>query len=86
MEDTVYQKERLHQLDFIGAFLKAKVKNRVFVKLYSRYAEYFTEYSSYLGIYLRLMKYMYGMTNTGKLFYYELKYWLINEAGLKKYK
>ena len=31
----------VHQLNFIAAFLKAKVKNRVFVKLDMRYAEYF---------------------------------------------
>ena len=33
-----------------------------------------------------LLKYMYGMTNSGKLFDDELKYWLINEAGFKKCK
>ena len=32
-------KEIVHQLDFIGAFLQAKVKNRVFVKLNSRYTD-----------------------------------------------
>ena len=30
---------RVHQLDLIGVFLKAKVKNRVFLKLDSRYAD-----------------------------------------------
>ena len=34
-------KARVHQLDFIGAFLQAKFKNRVFVKLDMRYANYF---------------------------------------------
>ena len=34
-------KSRLHQLDFIGSLLKANVKNRVFVKLDSRYVDYF---------------------------------------------
>ena len=48
------------------------------MKLDSRYAEYFPEYSSYLGRDLRLMKSMYGMTNSVKLFADELKYWLIN--------
>ena len=32
-------KARFQQLYFIGAFLQDKVKNRVFVKLYSRYAD-----------------------------------------------
>ena len=34
----------VHQLYFIGAFLQAKVKNRVCVKLDSRYTDYFPEY------------------------------------------
>ena len=35
----------VHQLDFIGAFLQDKVKNRVFIKLDIRYTDYFTEYA-----------------------------------------
>ena len=64
----------MHQLDFIRSLLQAKIKNRVFLKLDSRYANYFPEYSSYFGRDLRLLKYMYGMTNYGKLFADELKY------------
>ena len=45
LADAVKNKARVHHLDFIGAFLQAKVKNRVFVKLDMRYADYFTEYS-----------------------------------------
>ena len=33
LADAAKHKARVHQLDFIGAFLQAKVKNRVFVKL-----------------------------------------------------
>ena len=36
----------MHQLYFIGAFLQEKVRNRAFVKLDSRYADYFPEYSN----------------------------------------
>ena len=43
-------KARVHQLDFIGAFLQAKVKNRVFVNLDMKYADYFPEYAQYFGI------------------------------------
>ena len=50
------------------------------MKLDSRYADYFLKYSSYFGETLRLLKYMYGMTNYGKLFAYELTECLI-EAG-----
>ena len=48
--------------------MQAKVKNRVFVKLEMRYADYFPEYAQYFGIALKLLKSMYGMTNSGKLF------------------
>ena len=41
LADATKHKARVHQLDFIGAFLKSKVKNRVFVKLEMRYADYF---------------------------------------------
>ena len=33
----------VYQLYFIGVFLQAKDKNRIFVKLDSRYADYFPE-------------------------------------------
>ena len=49
LEDTEKHKARVHQIYFIGAFLQAKVKNRVFVKLDMRYADYFPEYAQYLG-------------------------------------
>ena len=39
LKDYVKHKERVHQLDFIGAFLQSKVKDRVFVKLNSIYAD-----------------------------------------------
>ena len=41
-------KARVHQLYFIGALLKAKVKNRVFVKLDIRYTDYFQNMQSNL--------------------------------------
>ena len=58
----------------IGAFLQSKVNNRVFVKFNMRYADYFPEYAQYFGIALRLLKSMYEMTNSGKLFADELTY------------
>ena len=44
LADAVKHKSKVHQLYFIGAFLQSKVKNRVFVKLDRRYADYFPEY------------------------------------------
>ena len=41
LAEEAKHKSRVHQLDFIGAFLQAKVKNRVSVKLDMRYADYF---------------------------------------------
>ena len=58
----------------------AKVKNRVFVKLDMIYADYFPEYAQYFGRALKLLKSMYGMTNSGKLFAGDIKEWLIKEG------
>ena len=84
LADATTHKSRVHQLDFIGAFLQEKVKNRVFSKLDIRYTDYFLEYAKYFGRSLRLLKSMHGMTNYGKLFAYELTEWLI-EAGFIQY-
>ena len=77
LADSAKHRARVHQLDFIGSFLQAKLKNRVFVKLDMRYAEYFPEYAQYFGRALILLKSMYGMTNSGKLFADEFTEWLI---------
>ena len=83
LSDAAKHKERFYQLDFIGAFLQAKVKNRVFVILNIRYAAYFPEYSQYFGRALKLLKSMYGMTNSGKLFADELTEWPIEEGFMQ---
>ena len=80
LADAAKNKARVHQLDFIGELLWAKVKNIVFVKLDMRYADYFPEYSQYFERALKLLKSMYGMTNSGKLFADELTEWLIEEG------
>ena len=72
LADEAKHKARFHQLDFIGAFLQAKVKNRVFVNLDMRYTDYFPEYAKYFGRALILLNSMYGMTNSGKFFADEL--------------
>ena len=75
LADATKHKARVHQLDFIGEFLQAKAKNRVFLKLDSRYADYFPEYAKYFGRALRLLKSMYIMTKSGNLFTDELTEW-----------
>ena len=72
LADAAKHKARVHQLYFIGAFLQAKVNNKVFVKLDIINTYYFPEYAKYFGRSLRLLKSMYGMTNYVKLFAYEL--------------
>ena len=68
LEDYDKHKSIVHQLDFIGEFLQANVKHKVFLKLDSRYGEHLPEYANYFRRTLRLNKSMYGMTNYGKLF------------------
>ena len=67
LADAAKHKARVHQLDFIGAFLQAKVKNRVFVKLDNRYTDYFPEYAKYFVRDLILLESLYGMTNSNSL-------------------
>ena len=81
--DVVKHKERVHQLYFIGVLLQPKFKNRLFVKLDSRYAAYFPEYSNYFGRALMIMKSVYGMTNSGKLFAYDLIEWLLDSGFIQ---
>ena len=68
LANAAKNKAKVHQLDFIGPFLQAKVNNRVFVKLDIRYTDHFPEYAQYFGRVLKLLKSMYGMTNSGKFF------------------
>ena len=65
LADAAKHRARVHQLDFIGAFLQDNDKNRVFVKFDMRYADYFPVYAQYFGKYLKLVKSVYGMTNSG---------------------
>ena len=59
LADTSNHKSRVYQLDFIEAFLKSNLKHRVFVKLDSRYGEYFPEYGNYFGRPLRKKQLIY---------------------------
>ena len=45
LSDGTKHKAIVNQLYFIGAFLQAKVKNRIFSKLDIIYTYYFSEYS-----------------------------------------
>ena len=56
LADSAKHKARVHQLDFIGAFLQAKVKSIVFVKLDIMCTDCFPEYANYFGRALRFIK------------------------------
>jgi len=71
-------KVRVRQLDFVGAFLQAKVCNRIFVIIPSYYASIFPEFKQYCGTPLRLLKAMYGMTLSGKFWYQDLLEFLVS--------
>ena len=45
LADATKHKARVYQLDLIAALLQAKINNRVFANLYSRYTDYCPEYS-----------------------------------------
>ena len=81
--DETKHKAIFNQLYFIGAFLQAKVNNRVIVKLDIRYTDYFLEYERYFGRALRLLKSMYGMINSGKLFADEFTEWLLESGFIR---
>ena len=83
LTDASKHKAIVHQSIFIGPFLQTKFKNRVFVKLDSKYAYYFPEHSNYFGRALILLKSMYGMTNYGELFADELTYWLLEACFIQ---
>ena len=63
--------------------MKEKVKNRVFLKLYIRYTDYFSEYSNYFVRDLRVLESMYGITNSGKLFADKLRECLLEEGFIQ---
>ena len=83
LADATKHKARVHKLDFIGEFLKAKLKKRVFVKLDSRYTYCFQEYANYFGGALRLLNSMYGMTKYGKFFCDELTECLLEPGFIR---
>ena len=56
LEDAANNKAIVHQLDFIGIFIKENAKHKLFVKFSSRYGEYFPDHAKYFGRPLRLNK------------------------------
>jgi hypothetical protein len=69
-------KARVKQLDFVGAFLQAKTRSRVFVIIPPIYGVLFPEYKAFCGKPVRLAKSMYGMTLSGKYWFLDLQDYL----------
>jgi hypothetical protein len=65
-------KVRVKQLDFIGAFLQAKMRTRMFVTIPKIFGILFPEYARYTGKPMRLIMSMYGTTLCGKYWYLDL--------------
>jgi len=70
-------KARVKQLDFVGAFLQAKMRTCMFVTIPKIYGILFPEYSEYCGTPVRLAMSMYGTTLCGKYWYLDLTDYLL---------
>jgi hypothetical protein len=75
-------KARVKQLDFVGAFLQAKMRSRMFVTIPKIYGILFPQYAEYCGIPVRLAMSMYGTTLCGKYWYLDLTEYLL-EIGFR---
>jgi hypothetical protein len=75
-------KARVKQLDFVGAFLQAKMRTRMFVTIPKIYGILFPEHAEYCGIPVRLAMSMYGTPLCGKYWYLDLTDYLL-EIGFK---
>jgi len=69
---------RVKQLDFIGAFLQANTRSRIFVTIPAIFGILFLEYKKYCGQAVRLAKSMYEMTLSGKYWYLDLLDFLLS--------
>jgi hypothetical protein len=76
-------KARVKQLDFIGAFLQAKMRSRMFVTIPKIFGLLFPEYAWCTGKPVRLIMSMYGTTLCGKYWYLDLLDFL-KEIGFKE--
>jgi hypothetical protein len=73
LADAARNKCRAHQLDFVGAFLQANVKGRIFVTLPKVYGDIWLEFKDYCEKPLRLVKSMCLMTYSGNYRYVKLE-------------
>jgi hypothetical protein len=74
---------RVKQLDFVGAFLQAKMRTRMFVTIPKIFGILFPQYAWCTGKPVRLLMSMYGTTLCGKYWYLDLLDFL-KEIGFKE--
>ena len=77
--------KEIKQVDFIAAFIQAKVRERVFVRLSDDLATVCPQYTHLIGRPLRLVRGLYGLTLSGKYWHVELNEFLIKQ-GFKQSK
>ena len=70
----------MKQLDYVGAFLQAPVRGRIFVHLPQEFNDIYPEYKEYYGKPLRLIKSVYGIILSSKNWCLELQGYLTSNV------
>ena len=81
--EAVRHNRPINQLDFIGAFCQAILKDRLFVQLPIEYASLLPEYAEYFNKPLLLRKSIYGLNIAAKVWNEDLTVWLINNKDIQ---
>ena len=81
---AAHYKCRVHQLDFIGAFLQAIAKNRTFTTLPTEWKELFPDLADWFGTPLKLLKSIYGSTDSTCKWDDTLSDFLVKDFGSTK--
>ena len=76
-------KRKVKQLDFIGAYLQAQARGRIFIELPKEYSKHFPDLAQYFNRPIRLNKTIYGLTVSAKYWNEELSNWLKEDEGFK---
>ena len=77
-------KKQVIQIDFVGAFLQARVKQRLFVTLPAEFESYFPEFKDYFGKPQLLDKAMYGTSIASKCWNEDLTEYFTKSAGFSQ--
>ena len=68
-------------MDYVGAFLQAPVRGRIFVHLHQEFNKIYPEFKEYYGKPLRLIKSAYGMILSSKNWFVEFQGYLTSNVG-----